>query len=238
MMDWMPTVIGTVSGVIGTGLGSTVAYFMKRSEPRLMAMLLGFSGGLMMAVVCFDLIPQALVLGSMGTTLAGLIIGVVMMMLIDFATVESSNEYIRMGTMMLIGIGAHNFPEGLAIGSGFAGTPTLGFGIALVIAFHDIPEGMSIGIPLRKGGLAPGRVVIYALLSGVPTGVGAFIGNLVGRVSPGQISLCLALAAGAMLYVTLTELVPSAYTLHKGRFSALSLVAGLIIGSVVCFLLT
>ena len=52
-----------------------------------------------------------------------------------------SNSLLKTGIIVSIGLALHNFPEGLAIGSGFGASLTLGYSLAVAICLHDIPEG-------------------------------------------------------------------------------------------------
>ena len=63
------------------------------------------------------------------------------------------------------------------------------------------PEGISMAIPMKNGGMKPLKVIIYVILSGVTTGIGAFFGAIIGSISEQVISICLSFAAGAMLYI-------------------------------------
>ena len=73
------TIIGFISGMVGTGLGGAMVFFMKNPGKRLMGTLLGFTGGIMLAVVCFDLIPHAFEIGGMVIGFAGILFGVATM---------------------------------------------------------------------------------------------------------------------------------------------------------------
>jgi ZIP family zinc transporter len=126
----------------------------------------------------------------------------------------------------------HNFPEGLAIGSGFDASTTLGFSLAIAILLHDIPEGISMSLPMKQGGMSSQKVLIYTVLSGVTTGVGAFFGAIVGKVSIEVICVCLSFAAGAMLYIVTGELVPESKKIYKGRLGSIGNIIGFIVGVV------
>ena len=58
-----------------------------------------------------------------------------------------------------------------------------------------------MAIPMKNGGMKPGKVIFYVILSGVTTGIGAFFGAIIGSISEQIISMCLSFAAGAMLYI-------------------------------------
>ena len=56
---------------------------------------------------------------------------------------SKSNSLLKTGIIVGIGLAIHNFPEGLAIGSGFESSIKLGYSLALAIAIHDVPEEQS-----------------------------------------------------------------------------------------------
>lgn len=87
-----------------------------------------------------------------------------------------------------------------------------------------------MAVPMKNGGMSTLRVVFYVVLSGVTTGVGAFFGALVGGISQDVIAICLAFAAGAMIYIVSGELIPESNRLYDGRMSSIGNMIGLIIG--------
>ena len=169
--------------------------------------------------------------GTFGTTLGG-ILGIVIK--------KNSNKFLsfilsfasglRTGIIVSIGLAIHNFPEGLAIGSGFEASLKLGLGLAIAICLHDIPEGISMAVPMKNGGMKKSRVIFYVLLSGITTGIGAFFGAIIGAISESVIAICLSFAAGAMLYIVSGELIPESNKLYRGRMSAIGNMIGFILG--------
>ena len=111
-------------------------------------------------------------------------------------------EALRLGMAIAIGIGMHNFSEGLAIGQA-AHTGELSLALLLVIGFglHNATEGFGIVGPLAGANVRPtwGWLLLAGLIAGGPTFVGTIIGNAVS--SPYLFVAFLALAAGAILYV-------------------------------------
>ena len=104
----------------------------------------------MMAIICFDLIPEALEFSSLGYIIIGIMFGIVAMIFCDIlvdrkfnskVSKDKSNNLLKTGIIVSIGLAIHNFPEGLAIGSGFGASLKLGLSLALAICLHDIPEG-------------------------------------------------------------------------------------------------
>ena len=109
----------------------------------------------------------------------------------------------------------------------------LGLSLAIAICFHDIPEGISMAVPMKNGGMNSIKVVFYVVLSGVTTGIGAFFGALVGSISQTIIAICLAFAAGAMIYIVSGELTPESNKLYNGRMTAVGNICGLLLGILV-----
>lgn len=234
------TLLGLFFGTFGTTIGGFIGVTFKNTSNRVLSFILEFAAGLMISIVCFDLIPEALELSNIIYTLVGVVFGVVCMIICDniirrreqhsSRSAKNSNSLLKTGIAVGIGLALHNFPEGLAIGSGFEASMKLGYALAIAILLHDIPEGISMSVPMRCGGMSKTKVVVYTLLSGVTTGIGAFFGALLGNISIGVISICLSFAAGAMLYIVSGELIPESKSLYKGRFASLGNIIGFIIG--------
>lgn len=239
------SLIGAGAGIIGTGLGGAIAFVLRKPSKRFLSFLLNFSAGLMIAVVCFDLLPEAFEIGNLAYGILGIIIGVGAILFFEgliasyFKQSQKTKEksFIQTGILLGIGIALHNFPEGLAIGSGFTAIESYGLGLSLVIALHDIPEGIAMATPMSIGGIDKFKVFLSAVIAGIPTGIGALVGYLLGEISPTFICICLGFAGGAMLYITCSELIPEARDLHRGRMSSLGLVLGVIVGTLVSAIL-
>lgn len=242
------TLIGLFFGTFGTTIGGIIGVNLKNSSNKFLSFILSFASGLMIAIVCFELIPEAIQIASLPTVLLGIIIGIIMMIFCDIFVdkkftksianhrkIDGANSSVREGLLktgiiVSIGLAIHNFPEGLAIGSGFEASIKLGLSLAIAICLHDIPEGISMAVPMKNGGMSALKVIFYVILSGITTGIGAFFGALVGGISQSIIAICLAFAAGAMIYIVSGELIPESNRLYQGKMSAIGNMIGLLIG--------
>lgn len=227
----------TVFGVLGTGLGGLTGALLGMRGRRLVPLLFNLSSGMMIAVVCFELLPQAYALG-LSLSVMGMLLGVLCVMALSLALDRHHQQGTdaaamrRTGLLVLLSLALHNFPEGLAVGAGYAAEPRLGLMLGIMIMLHDVPEGVASGLPLRAGGVSVAGAVGMTVLSGLPTGLGALIGYAVSGVSQGLVALNFGLAAGAMLQVTAGELLPRARDQGQGAVDTLFLTVGIAIGSV------
>lgn len=233
------TLIGLFFGTFGTTLGGIIGVCLKTTSNKFLSFILSFASGLMLSIVCFDLIPESMELTSILNAVVGVILGVICMMICDvlvnkkFSINNSNrenNNLLKTGIIVSIGLALHNFPEGLAIGSGFEASITLGYSLALAICLHDIPEGIVMGVPMKSGGMKVSKIIFYVIMSGITTGIGAFFGALVGIIGKEVIAICLAFAGGAMLYIVSGELIPESNNLYKGKLPVIGNLIGFIIG--------
>ena len=132
--------------------------------------------------------------------------------------------------MIAVGIGLHNFAEGLAIGNS-AASGELSLAVLLVIGFalHNATEGFGIVAPLAGGRERPswGRLALLGLIAGGPT----FVGTLVGRsvVNDTVAIAFLGLAAGSVLYVVI-ELLAVARRAGLKELTTWCILGGLMLG--------
>ncbi len=136
----------------------------------------------------------------------------------------------RLAMMIAIGIGLHNFGEGLAIGNS-AASGQLQLAVLLVIGFalHNATEGFGIVAPMAAEGHRPswGQLGLLGLIGGGPT----FLGTLVGQrfVSDLTSIAFLALAAGSILYVVI-ELLAVARRVGRKELTTWGIVLGVMLG--------
>jgi ZIP family zinc transporter len=142
----------------------------------------------------------------------------------------------------------HSFPEGVAVGVSFAelnlegGVTILGFAVPLLAVFmtvaisiHNVPEGLAISIPLQSMGVSRPKMVWWAVFSSLPQPIGAVLAFAFVRVARDFLPVGFGFAAGAMVYLVLTEFIPEALELGSGLpgHGYRELVGGVVAGVVV-----
>ena len=247
--------LSAFAGVVGMGLGGVVSAILGNVSPKVMCWMLSFAGGVMVGIVCFELIPEGLELGGMASVTLGLVIGALIVMAlnrvldrlteangdsleahIDQVGMHHENKFIgnpallRSGIIMLTAIALHNLPEGIAIGAVGTHDIRMGVVLAIVIMLHCIPEGMAVATPLIGGGISKTKAVVLTSLSGVTTIIGGAIGILIGGISDIALALALTSAGGAMLYVVFGEIFPQSIIITKSRFTTFAALIGLLAG--------
>jgi len=232
------TLIGFVVGILGTSLGAIIALLFVHDNKKILSIILSFTAGLILSIVTFDLIYEAIELSNIRMTSFGIFIGTIIVVFMEnilykLQINKNNNKFIKSGLLMALAIAIHNIPEGLAIGSGFMFTADMGFKLAIIISLHNLPEGIAMATPLKISGFKGIKIIIYSILAGIPTGIGAFFGTILGGISDSFIGLCFAIAAGTMLYVTCVELIPNCKDIHSTRLAPVILCIGFIIGIII-----
>ena len=141
-----------------------------------------------------------------------------------------SKSFIKSGILLGLGIALHNFPEGLAIGSGFAASDSIGLSLAIVIGLHDMPEGIAMAVPLRIGGYNRVKILGYTILADTYR-YWCLYRSPVGKYIPCIYIFVFRFAGGAMLYITCGELIPKTQTLYKGRATMVGMLVGITYGA-------
>ena len=222
-----------IIALIGTMLGAYLGIIIKKPSQKLLGNIIGFASGLMLAIVAFELIPEAISKTGFNATILFLTLGIVVVVIIDKISDFSSNvvsQYTKVAFMVAMGLMIHNFPEGLIMGFGFVNGESLGLKMSVIIAIHDVPEGLAVAAPLMLSGVKSRSILFYAFLTALPTAIGAWIGIYIGSISINILGDALAFASGVMLYVIYGEMIPESKKLWPGTTSTLGILLGIIVG--------
>ncbi|MEM2974173.1 MAG: ZIP family metal transporter [Candidatus Micrarchaeia archaeon] len=201
-----------------TGIGGLIVLFKKPGK-NLIGLLMGFSGGVMLALSIFELIPESIKEGGVEFSIMAFLAGAVFIFIVDmllphirFGIEEKGVSWriFKVGLLVAIGIAIHNIPEGFVVGAGYQYAPQFGLLIAMAIAMHNIPEGIATALPLRVGGASKTKAFSIALLSGLVEPIGAILAFAFLSGFPYLIPASLAFAAGVMIFITIDELIPVA----------------------------
>lgn len=227
---------GSIVSLIGTMVGACLGVVIRKPTNRFLGAIVGFSGGLMLSVVVFELIPEAMNNWSFRGTLFFCVLGISVIMVLDRLLIIGkwfSNTHVRVAVMAAVGLMVHNLPEGIIMGCGFLATQGLGIKMSIIISIHDIPEGMAVAAPLMANKTKISKILLYAFVAAFPTAVGVWIGAYLGSISKDVLGACLAFASGIMLYVVCGEMLPESSKLWDGITSTMGVLVGIVLGLVI-----
>lgn len=235
--------LSTLAG-LSTTLGSVLALFVRKPSPRFMALTLGFSGGVMVLVSFVELLQGGIEAIGFGPAHLAFFGGMGVMFLVDALiphdymaehhhTEEGkhNSRLLKTGLFVALGIGIHNFPEGMASFAGALENPSLGVAIAAAIALHNIPEGLAVSAPVLAATGSRAKAFWWSFLSGVAEPIGAGLAALVllPFLSATVLGVVLAAVAGIMVFISLDELVPSARCFGEEHLSIVGVIAGMVV---------
>ena len=214
---------------IGTSLGALAVFFVKGGlYHRLKPVLSGLSAGIMTAASIFSLLLPAIEwsAGRALPAVSGFLIGMLAMLLFDEALPHLTRAARDRTDLIVLAVTLHNLPEGMAVGVALsaylAGSPFMGAAAALAlstgVAIQNVPEGAIVSLPLAARGTARRRAFILGVLSGAVEPLGALLTLWLVSFVTALLPYILALAAGAMIYVVVRELIPESLESGAGAW--------------------
>ena len=241
---WLPLLLSFLAGLF-TVIGSFITFFIKDLKKSYLQFALGLSGGVMIYVSFVELLPASIKnIGALKANIA-FFGGIVLVMLIDFFV---PHEYIEerikgnthdkklmaAGIFTAIGIGIHNFPEGLAVFMSALVNIKLGIALAIAIALHNIPEGIAVAMPIFYATKSRKKAFWYSFLSGFTEPAGAVIAVLILMpfLNPAVLSFSLAFVAGIMVFISFDELLPLSCQSEGYHISILGVIIGMAVMAV------
>lgn len=235
--------ISTVAG-LATTLGSLLVLIFGKPKERVLASLLAGAGGVMLAVVSVDLLPEAWKVGPPLQVGLGFVLGLFFMYLADLRLNDSHNSLPlsrrqrlkRTGLLVATGIALHDIPEGMAIAISQEAASGLGLLIAFGITLHNLPEGMATTAPLKMAQIRWWKILFLNMAIAFFTPLGALLGLLALETVQNSLAFFLAFAAGAMTFLVFAELVPLSRERHP-NYALLGGTIGFILFSLISLLL-
>jgi ZIP family zinc transporter len=212
--------------VLTTAIGVALAIAV-RGDVRGIAVGIGFSAGIMLLISALELVPQAMLISGAASTLAGATFGALLVWAVNLIVPHThlldepgvrNRAVVRSAYLVAFGLILHDVPEGFAMANAYVASQGHGVLVAAAIALHNIPEEFAISVPvmvIRRRGMLFG----VAALSALAEPLGAVIGLAAVGIAPSWNGHFMAVAAGAMLFVAIHELVPMARRYrHVGLF--------------------
>ena len=234
-----------------TALGSSMVFFFKTINQKVLNSMLGFAAGVMIAASFWSLLEPAIKMAEeSGVTswipaVVGFLSGGAFLLIVDkilphlhmslkIDDAEGIKTSWQRSILLVMAITIHNIPEGLAVGVAFGAlaiNPDMGVLVgAMVLAFgiglQNFPEGAAVSIPLRREGFSRWKAFNYGQLSGIVEPISGVLGAyLVLSITP-LLPFALSFAAGAMIFVVVEELIPESQTGNETDYSTIGAMLG------------
>ena len=221
-----------------TAVGAASVFFAREPSRKLLDAMLGFAAGVMLAASVFSLLVPGMEMAEaqgknpIFPAVVGFLLGGGLIRLLDRYlphvhlgpkdAPEGLKTLWRRTTLLILAIALHNFPEGLAVGVAFGaagldptGAATLGGAIALAlgIGLQNLPEGLAIAW-------------FYGQLSAIVEPLGAVLGALLVAQMMALLPYLMAMAAGAMVFVVVEEVIPESQAEGNGDTATFGVMTG------------
>ncbi|WP_370850502.1 ZIP family metal transporter [Megasphaera sp.] len=242
--------MGILIPFVGTSLGAACVYAMKRELDRQVQRgLTGFASGVMIAASIWSLLIPAMEesapLGKFAfvPAVVGFWLGIFLLLALDRLVphlhmysekAEGPHSHLQRTTMLVLAVTLHNIPEGMAVGVVYAGllagqtgiSAAGAFALSLGIALQNLPEGAIISMPLKAAGVSRHKAFLGGVLSGIVEPLGAALTIALTAFIVPVLPYLLSLAAGAMCYVVVEELIPEMSSGEHSDIGVLSFALG------------
>ena len=233
-------IIGTLilttflAGVIGTGLGGLVGAMLQKDSKRTVSLLLSFAGGVMLSVVCFDLVTEAIETGAgVWSVVASIAFGVAATYFLNYLIDRKTNPEVphidanhpKTADDLDELIHSDHLEQHYARNDSPLGLFVAGIVMAAAIALHNVPEGMTIGASYASNdGLLGTSALVLAVIIGlhnIPEGMAVSVPLISGGMQKWKAVLVTASSGiptilGALLGYMLGEIGPLGLTLSLG----------------------
>ncbi len=214
MTSWIAIPLAGLT-VVSTLAGGLFALRLRDQMHTLIAL----SGGIVVAVALFDVLPEAIeALGDPGKVGTFTGIGFLVFFLAHRLLVlhhrdadDEARGHAQVGVLGAAGLSAHSFVDGLGIGLAFDVSTATGLLVFIAVISHDFADGLNtVSFILRQGGTLE-RARRWLAIDAIAPLVGAIVGTVLLDVSEERLGELLALYVGFFLYMGATDLLPEAH---------------------------
>ena len=213
-----------IAGVGGTGLGGLIGALLQKDSTRTVSLLLSFAGGVMMSVVCFDLVTEAIETGvGVMTVIGAVALGVIIIYVLNYLIDRSTNPEVphidenhpKTADNLDELIHSDHFEQHYAKRDNKFALFVAGMVMVCAIALHNVPEGMTIGASYASnGGVMGSSALVLAVLIGlhnIPEGMAVSVPLISGGMNKPKAVLITALSGvptivGALLGYMIGEI--------------------------------
>ena len=200
--------------------------------------ILGFTAGVILGVVAFDLLPEIFKLAQTSgldplRAMIALVVGfltfhaVEKFTLIHFAHEEEYDDHHHphVGLLSALALSGHSFFDGVGIGLAFQVNSQVGFAVALAVIAHDFADGLNTVSLMLAHKNSSKRAVVLLVIDALAPIAGA-VSTLFFTLSDGALLVYLGFFVGFLLYIGASDILPEAHSKHPSRLTVLLTILG------------
>lgn len=238
---WVQAVFWGFLGGFSLLLGALFGYYIKMPQ-KIIASIMGFGAGVLIAAACFALIEEAYHLGGYDSTLLGFALGVLIFTGADLylsrkgarhrKTSDKSRvagDYEESGSAIAVGAVLDGIPESVAIGLTIITGGLVSLAMVVAVFISNIPEGISSSVGMKKMCWSKKSIFSLWLTIAVISGLASLAGySIFSKFPPDVNAATMALAAGALLTMIADTMLPEAF-IETHEYTGLIVALGFIL---------
>ncbi len=233
-------ILSFATSMAGLLVALSICVLHGKNSVRQRGFILGLTGGILISIICFELLPEAIVYTGMvvpmtAMTLALIVCAYLEHMVVNIKGMTETNplDIVKISTFAGVVIGLNNFPEGLALGSVMLHTDMKEAHWVYALFLHSVIEGVLVftsTTEIKRNNIVNIQfIIVTSFIIGMSAIFGAFLTNISHFIMPVSVGF----VSGIMLYTALGESIPKSRAVWNGRFSTLGACIGVVIGIIV-----
>ncbi|HVP06532.1 MAG TPA: ZIP family metal transporter [Candidatus Acidoferrum sp.] len=225
-----------IATFFSTSLGGLFALYYKDRLHR----VLGFTAGVLLAVVAFDILPETFQLSAeanlpISAAMVALVVGFLFFHIIEKVTLihHAHEEEYAVHSHQLVGLYSalamtgHSFLDGMGIGLAFKVNSQIGVAVAIAVIAHDFSDGLNTVALMLVNRNTTKRAIVLLAADAVAPVVGALSTRLF-VLSDYSLLLYLGFFAGFLLYIGASDILPQAHAGHPSKMTVAMTILGVI----------
>ncbi len=232
--------ISFITSFIGFFISLIIVLVHGKTSVRQTGFFLGLTGGVLISIICFELLPEAIVYSGTVLPMAAMTFSLIICAYLEHLVVHIKGKtevnplsIVKISVFAGVVIGLNNFPEGFALGSVLFHTGIEERHIIYALFLHCIIDGLvmfsNASYKQCKSLGSLKFIAVTSLIIAFSAIFGAFATVVVHVVMP----ISVGFVSGMMLYIALGEVIPKSRAVWNGRFSTLGACVGVIVGIIV-----
>jgi zinc transporter, ZIP family len=206
---WLLGFLCTSSGIL---IGGAIAWAFRGIQKKV-DVIYGLCAGIILGLICFEIIPEAIEISGWLSTVVGFSIGMLIFEVLHrvfhqkqvFKTTTKKESYILTGVILMFSFSIHNIPMGIILGANEEADFTMT--LLQTLLFHSIPEGIILFTPLILAGINLLKGLLISFIVSIPVSLGVFMGGFLGYNHQTLNTILISITIGIIFMVTVSEIL-------------------------------